>query len=68
MASMQTNAPEWAEFYSPVVGGTYFGVLNGDLSYKHSDDPTVYECSSVTYDYWNKQPDTVPVIKIQENE
>ncbi len=68
MDSMQTNAPAWAEFYNPIAGGSYFGVVDGYFSFKHSHEPTVYECSSHTYDYWNRQPDTVPVIKIQENE
>lgn len=68
MGDIQTNAPEWAEFYNPVAEGTYFGVVDGRFSYKHSHGRTVQRCSSVTYGYWNKQPDTVPVIKIQENE
>jgi hypothetical protein len=68
MGDIQTNAPEWAEFYNPVAGGTHFGILDGDYTYKHKHESTVYSCSSSSYRFWNTQPGTVPVIKIQENE
>jgi hypothetical protein len=68
MGDIHTNAPEWAEFYNPVVGGTYFGVIGGNLSYKHNHAPQIYGCGSATYKMWQKENDTVRIIQIQENE
>lgn len=68
MGYIQSNVPEWADFYNPIAGGTYFGIVNGDYVYKHKHAPIINGCSALTYEYWTKQPDTVSVIKIQENE
>lgn len=68
MSSMQTNAPEWAEFYNPILGGTYFGVIAGMFRYKHNNGLQVYYCATAVYNVWKAQDETVSVIKIQENE